>query len=122
VTIGSGCTFGVGAMAYYGSSMGDGAVLEADSFLMKGEEVPAGARWGGNPAEELDPAPVVAPLAAPHHRADDATHDDARTGHDNESAEDLMELFGDNSAPPAIPIPRRGGRHRASGRHLAESQ
>jgi hypothetical protein len=33
--------------------MGEGAVLAADSFLMKGEEVPAGARWGGNPAREM---------------------------------------------------------------------
>jgi hypothetical protein len=30
--------------------MGDGAELAADSFLMKGEAVPAHARWGGNPA------------------------------------------------------------------------
>ncbi len=27
-----------------------GAVLDADSFLMKGEEVLARTRWGGNPA------------------------------------------------------------------------
>ena len=44
-------------MSYYGAVIGDGAVLEADSFVMKGEEVPAGARWGGNPATELDPGP-----------------------------------------------------------------
>jgi hypothetical protein len=25
-------------------------VLGADAFLMKGEEMPAGAHWGGNPA------------------------------------------------------------------------
>ena len=34
-------------------TMGEGAVLAADSFLMKGEEMPAGARWGGNPAREM---------------------------------------------------------------------
>ena len=34
-------------------SLGGGAVLAADSFLMKGEEVPAGAYWGGNPAQEM---------------------------------------------------------------------
>jgi non-ribosomal peptide synthetase-like protein len=51
--LGAGCTLGVGAMVHYGVTMGDGAVLAADSFLMKGEEVPAGARWGGNPAREL---------------------------------------------------------------------
>jgi non-ribosomal peptide synthetase-like protein len=52
-TIGSGCTLGVGATVYYGVTMGDGSVLAPDSFLMKGEEVPARARWGGNPAREL---------------------------------------------------------------------
>ena len=49
-TIGDGCTLGVGAHVHYGVTMGDGAVLAADSFLMKGEEVPPYARWGGNPA------------------------------------------------------------------------
>ena len=48
--IGSGCTLGVGAMVHYGVTMGDGAVLAPDSFLMKGEEVPPHERWGGNPA------------------------------------------------------------------------
>lgn len=52
VTIGAGCTLGVGAFVHYGVTMGDGAVLAADSFLMKGEEVPPFARWGGNPATE----------------------------------------------------------------------
>src|SRR5262249_45682343 len=44
---------GVGAMVHYGVTMGDGSVLAPDSFLMKGEEVPARARWGGNPAREM---------------------------------------------------------------------
>jgi non-ribosomal peptide synthetase-like protein len=52
-TIGAGCTVGVGALVHYGVTMGDGAVLAADSFLMKGEEVPPHARWGGNPAREI---------------------------------------------------------------------
>ena len=30
-----------------------GAVLAPDSFLMKGEEIPQHARWGGNPAREV---------------------------------------------------------------------
>jgi non-ribosomal peptide synthetase-like protein len=58
VTIGAGCTLGVGAFVHYGVTMGDGAVLAPDSFLMKGEEVPPHARWGGNPAVEI-PADVV---------------------------------------------------------------
>jgi non-ribosomal peptide synthetase-like protein len=52
-TIGNGCTIGVGAMVHYGVTMGDGAVLAPDSFLMKGEEIPEHARWGGNPAREM---------------------------------------------------------------------
>jgi non-ribosomal peptide synthetase-like protein len=52
-TIGAGCTLGVSAFVHYGVTMEDGAVLAADSFLMKGETVPPGARWGGNPAREL---------------------------------------------------------------------
>jgi len=52
-TLGAGCTIGVGAFVHYDVTMGDGAELAADSFLMKGEEVPPRARWGGNPAREL---------------------------------------------------------------------
>ncbi len=52
-TVGAGCTLGVGAMAHYGVTMGEGSVLAPDSFLMKGEEIPACARWGGNPAREM---------------------------------------------------------------------
>jgi non-ribosomal peptide synthetase-like protein len=52
-TIGAGCTLGVGAFVNYGVTMGDRSELAPDSFLMKGEEVPAGARWGGNPAREV---------------------------------------------------------------------
>ena len=53
ITIGAGCTIGVGAMILYGVTMGDGAVLAPDSFLMKGEEIPPHERWGGNPAREM---------------------------------------------------------------------
>jgi non-ribosomal peptide synthetase-like protein len=52
-TLGAGCTLGVGAFVHYGVTMGDGSVLAADSFLMKGEHVPCGAQWGGNPAREM---------------------------------------------------------------------
>jgi non-ribosomal peptide synthetase-like protein len=62
VTIGAGCTFGVGAWAHYGVTMGDGAVLATDSFLMKGEEVPPQALWGGNPAKEMREQPAFVPL------------------------------------------------------------
>ncbi|MGV9989261.1 Pls/PosA family non-ribosomal peptide synthetase [Streptomyces sp. NPDC003374] len=49
-TLGDRCTLGVGAHVHYGVTMGDAAVLAPDSFLMKGEEVPPDAEWGGNPA------------------------------------------------------------------------
>ncbi|MEU9383903.1 Pls/PosA family non-ribosomal peptide synthetase [Streptomyces sp. NPDC048279] len=52
-TLGAGCTLGVGAHVHYGVTMGDGSVLAPDSFLMKGEEVPAHAQWGGNPAVDM---------------------------------------------------------------------
>ena len=52
-TIGAGAAIGVGAMVHYGVTIGDGSVLAPDSFLMKGEEIPARARWGGNPAREM---------------------------------------------------------------------
>ncbi|MFJ9737220.1 Pls/PosA family non-ribosomal peptide synthetase, partial [Streptomyces sp. NPDC101166] len=51
--IGAGCTLGVGAFVHYGVTMGDGAVLATSSFLMKGEEMPPHALWGGNPARKM---------------------------------------------------------------------
>lgn len=52
-TIGAGCTLGVGSFVHYGVTIGNGAILAADSFLMKGEEIPPHAQWGGNPARAL---------------------------------------------------------------------
>jgi non-ribosomal peptide synthetase-like protein len=57
ISIGSGCTLGVGAEILYSVRIGDGAVLAPDSFLMKGEEVPSDTRWGGNPAREMPETP-----------------------------------------------------------------
>ncbi|MFE6914796.1 Pls/PosA family non-ribosomal peptide synthetase [Streptomyces rubiginosohelvolus] len=53
--IGARCTLGVGAFVHYGVTIGDGAELAPDSFLMKGEVVPENARWGGNPARPMEP-------------------------------------------------------------------
>ena len=53
IVIGSGCTIGIGAWVHYGTTMGDDSILAPDSFLMKGEEVPEGAWWAGNPAREM---------------------------------------------------------------------
>ncbi|WP_078067185.1 Pls/PosA family non-ribosomal peptide synthetase [Streptomyces jeddahensis] len=51
--LGAGVTLGVGAFVHYGTTVGDHAELTADAFLMKGEEVPAQAQWGGNPAQPV---------------------------------------------------------------------
>ena len=64
ITIGSGVTVGTLSFLHYGTTVGDDAVLAPDSFLMKGVEVPARARWQGNPAREVDvlaPAPLRIP-------------------------------------------------------------
>ncbi|MEW2624664.1 Pls/PosA family non-ribosomal peptide synthetase [Streptomyces sp. NPDC048106] len=72
IRLGAGCTLGVSAHVHYGVTMGEGSVLVTDSFLMKGEEVPPHAWWGGNPAVELpaadgppgDPFRAVSPANA----------------------------------------------------------
>jgi non-ribosomal peptide synthetase-like protein len=53
ITIGTGCTVGIGAWVHYGVTVGDGATIGPDAFLMKGEDVPAHAIWAGNPARDL---------------------------------------------------------------------
>jgi len=53
VLVGAGCTIGVASWVHYGVTMGDGAVLAPGSFLMKGEEMPPHAMWGGNPAQRM---------------------------------------------------------------------
>ncbi|HEX4250489.1 MAG TPA: aminotransferase class III-fold pyridoxal phosphate-dependent enzyme, partial [Pseudonocardia sp.] len=65
--LGSGVTLGVNALVHYGVTIGDGAVLDADAFLMKGEQVTAHTWWSGNPAAEVGlPASAAAsPVAAP---------------------------------------------------------
>jgi non-ribosomal peptide synthetase-like protein len=59
-TLGSNVTLGTGSHVHYGVTIGNGAELTADCFLMKGEQVPAGARWGGNPANEIRDRQLVA--------------------------------------------------------------
>jgi len=51
--LGDNVTLGAGALVHYGVTIADGAQLRPDSFLMKGETVPPGARWGGNPARPM---------------------------------------------------------------------
>jgi carbonic anhydrase/acetyltransferase-like protein (isoleucine patch superfamily) len=127
ITIGSGVTIGVSSWVHYGVTMGDGAELAPDAFLMKGSEVEPGTRWVGNPAEEVSPReaedgiparelPTPAPVPPP--RSDDGPH----------SLEELMDVFREDPAPSGadpltpVPVPRRAGRHRARGRHLAATR
>ncbi|MFR9805459.1 Pls/PosA family non-ribosomal peptide synthetase [Pseudonocardia sp. RS010] len=63
--LGAGVTLGVGALVHYGVSVGDAVEIEPDSFVMKGEEVPAGAHWGGNPAQDLGEPAAAIPERAP---------------------------------------------------------
>ena len=50
--VGDDVTLGVGALVHYGVTIEDGAVVAADSFVMKGSVIPEGTLWGGNPANE----------------------------------------------------------------------
>jgi non-ribosomal peptide synthetase-like protein len=53
IHIGHGCTIGGNAFVHYGVRMGDNAVLEPDSFLMKGEILAQNTTWRGNPARQI---------------------------------------------------------------------
>ncbi|MBA2950455.1 Pls/PosA family non-ribosomal peptide synthetase [Streptomyces himalayensis] len=64
-TIGPGSTLGVAAHVHYGVTMGESAVLAPDSFLMKGEEVPQHAHWGGNPATQTHHTSPVRQTSSP---------------------------------------------------------
>jgi len=67
IRLGSGCTLGPGAFVHYGVTMGDHVVLDADSFLMKGEVLDPHTGWRGNPAKMVRCQAAVAaagPVAA----------------------------------------------------------
>lgn len=51
IRLGNGCSIGPGAFVHYGVTMGDRVVLDADSFLMKGEVLDSRTGWRGNPAK-----------------------------------------------------------------------
>ena len=53
ITIGANCTVGIHSLVHYGVTLGDGAQLASDSFLMKGGEVPPYTYWAENPAMEI---------------------------------------------------------------------
>jgi non-ribosomal peptide synthetase-like protein len=51
IRLGGGCSLGPGAFVHYGVTTGDCVVLDADSFLMKGEVLDSHTGWRGNPAK-----------------------------------------------------------------------
>jgi non-ribosomal peptide synthetase-like protein len=72
IELGAGCTLGVNSWVHYGVTMGDGATLATGSFLMKGEEMPPHALWGGNPAQKMREhpgAPQARGVGIEDHRA-----------------------------------------------------
>ena len=76
VVLGNRCTVGVQAFVHYGVTLHDAASVEADSFLMKGADVPESTTYSGNPAREvmtpsaLDPRPAAI-VNRPRHRSDE---------------------------------------------------
>ncbi|NMR31190.1 amino acid adenylation domain-containing protein [Arthrobacter sp. SF27] len=74
ITLRDRCSLGVASFVNYAVTMRNGSTLLADSFLMKGGEVPENAVYGANPAREIRdssvylPSPVTLPRI-PRHRA-----------------------------------------------------
>jgi non-ribosomal peptide synthetase-like protein len=51
IRLGNRCSVGPGGFIHYGVSTGDDVVIDADSFLMKGEILDSYTGWCGNPAK-----------------------------------------------------------------------
>jgi non-ribosomal peptide synthetase-like protein len=51
IRVGGGSSVGTGAFVHYGCVLGERVVIEADSFLMKGEILDNDTTWLGNPAK-----------------------------------------------------------------------
>ena len=51
VEMGAGCSIGACSVVLYGSSIGDRAILDELSLVMKGESLSADTRWQGTPAQ-----------------------------------------------------------------------
>jgi non-ribosomal peptide synthetase-like protein len=51
IRIGKGCTLGPAAFVHYGVVMGEGSMVDVDSFVMKGEVLEPNSIWRGNPAK-----------------------------------------------------------------------
>ena len=53
VLIGADCALAPGSFVHYGVTMHEHTLIDANSFLMKGEITPPHSRWRGNPAKLL---------------------------------------------------------------------
>lgn len=60
ITVDSGAELAPMAFVHYDTVIAAGAALGGGAFLTKGQRVPSGARWLGNPAEEVASARLVA--------------------------------------------------------------
>lgn len=53
IVMGKGCTVGTNGYVHYGVTMGDHTVIAPDAFVMKGQTLPPGSIWQGNPASAV---------------------------------------------------------------------
>jgi serine acetyltransferase len=116
-TLGAGCTLGIGAFVHYGVTIGEGAILTADSFLMKGEEIPAHATWGGNPARAQTGSHAAnIPLMVAHHvSSPEDNHHDGHAHHLIEDSTAAMQICqGSNNHYDTCHIVRQQGAARRS--------
>jgi non-ribosomal peptide synthetase-like protein len=66
VTLGRGATLGPHSIALLGAELGDAAVVGPSSLVMRGDTLPAGSRWLGNPVARWEsPAEPKRTLTAP---------------------------------------------------------
>jgi non-ribosomal peptide synthetase-like protein len=66
IRLGNRCSIGPGGLVHYGVSTGDDVVLDADSFLMKGEILDSCTGWCGNPAKLTRRQETRAEVCVPH--------------------------------------------------------
>jgi non-ribosomal peptide synthetase-like protein len=97
--LGAGCTLEVGALIHYGVTIGEGAILAADSFLMKGEEIPPHASWGGNPARALanSHAASIPQMIAHHVSSPEGNHLNGHAHHLIEDNTAAMQIYQDSN-------------------------
>lgn len=93
-TIGAHSTLGVGSFVHYGVVVGEGVSLDADAFLMKGEQLDADAHWTGNPARPIETSGQVPP-------ATDASYIEALLARISRLESKIVELTPARTSHPA---------------------